>query len=145
MRRQLLPPFRCDAVVLRRLAPLGQRLQRLGVPAGQPVALRFHPTLELTGITQIEAVQERTLVLARRRLPILALERVLEGAHVAADHFEIQTQHVTGAEHGVLAQRPAQHVEGIGEVAAGPLLLAIRPQITQQFAAGQALFTSAAE
>ena len=111
----------------------GERLERVGVLPGEEPALGFDPALELGRIGEEEPVQEGAGVQAHGLVPRLAFHRIAELPDVAHDDGGVEPQVRPHRQDGLAPQLLVQPVNGVGEGVAGPLLVALGPQITHQF------------
>jgi hypothetical protein len=119
VRRQAPPPLhRLQAPPLR-LGGRREPLQRAGAGARQPVALEVDPALEVRGVGDVEAVEQRPAVFGHRVFQPPRLQRLLERAHVAAHHVGRERDLVAHRHEDALPQLAAEDVERLGEGVAG--------------------------
>ena len=76
----------------------------------------------------MNAIEERPRVKCDGTLIITALERLQKTLDVAANDGGIEAQFAGTGDEFLLADIPAERVEGLFERAARPLLLALRPE-----------------
>src|SRR3989442_4159104 len=123
------------------LAPCGRcRRQRLGRPAGallQPRTLGIHPPLELGPLADEEPIEERPRVDPDRRFYIAALQRLLEGLHVAGEHSLIQPQLGRAEQQLVCVKIAPQRVAGLFEEGARVSGVALGPEVGHHLVAAQ--------
>ena len=111
----------------------GERLERVGVLPGEEPALGLDPALEFRRVGEEEPVQERTGVHPHGLVPRLAFHRLAELLDIAHDDGGVEPQVRPHRQDGLASQLLVQPVDGIGERVAGPLLVALGPEITHQF------------
>src|SRR5206468_3852950 len=99
----------------------GEALERRGGALPQPASLRLHPAFELRRIAQIEAVEKRAPVELGGLRRVTALERGLEGLHIAGDDVRIEPQLSRAEDEIGLVEVAPQRVTGLLEEAAGVL------------------------
>src|SRR5439155_4728542 len=137
-RREPAPP-RGRGRVLAGLGGLGREpLERRRGVLPQPASLRLHPAFELRRIAQIEAVEKRAPVELGSLRRVTALERGLEGLHIAGDDVRIEPQLSRAEEEIGLAQVAPQRVAGLLEEATSVLGVCLGPQIGDELVAAEA-------
>jgi hypothetical protein len=125
---EALPPFDGVPKIRFRLRLRRQRFQRCGAARLEPCALVGGPPLELWRAGNVKAVEKRPVVQRGRARWLRRIERLLELADVARDHFRVQSQIGRCEKQVVLLERPARMVQRLGQCLPGFLGGALRPQ-----------------
>src|SRR5690606_33669681 len=116
-------------------ARIRQRLKRDGVFLVQPGTLRVQPALELSAVSQVEAVQQRSREQLERLLRLALVEQTLERADIARDDPGVQREVIARGVDGLRADRGAKDVEGIRQLVTGTISRALGPQQCDQLVA----------
>ena len=94
--------------------------------------------LELRGIAQKEAVEERARVDRRCALGISSIQGLFKLAHVGAQRPRVEPQLARAEEQVIGRQVAAEGVQSLVQEMTGLLLAALRPQIAKQLVAAHA-------
>jgi hypothetical protein len=116
-------------VIARPFRGLGEPFQRPPIGAGEPLALAFHPSFELRGVAEEEAVEERPSVQRQRCGVIATRDGAIEVPGVDADQAGIQTDPVGRRRYRIRSQRGAHHVDGLFEQVPCVAGVALGPEI----------------
>jgi hypothetical protein len=100
----------------------------VGESSGEARALIVHPSLELRGVAQVEAVEERTGVESNRFLERARVERAFEVADVHPDLDRVETNVVARGNDGCFAERAADDVDRIREPVPCAFGIELRPE-----------------
>jgi hypothetical protein len=128
----LLPPFG-RPVVLATIGGLArQPLQGADGLCLSTLPLLLGPPLEVRGVGEAEAVEERAAVERGGALELAASQRALELDDVGAHHVAVQPDVAGRHDERVRAERAPEPVELLGEVVARVVRGFVRPEVEQQ-------------
>ena len=143
--RESLPPIgRLDDPAARRRLT-SKRLHRLARELRVHLTLCLHPSIELGGVAQKEAVEERTSEVLDDSTPIARFAGSFQIGDIAPEAVVIQTQIVADRDDRIRAERAVEAIDRVGEEAAAAIRVGIRPQECSEPVAASARPTSRSE
>ena len=107
----------------------GERVERAKMALLAQRALRIHPSLELGGLAEVNAVQHWSAVQSCRVLPALGADGLVERPQVHAHESRVEAQVRRARRDRLVAELASRGVEELVERVARPCGIALRPQV----------------